>query len=240
MHKNPPHIKDIILDYNRIYSSSGLKANSAYYRWLIKLFRPKPETTLLDVSCGEGIFLRELSRQVKSIKTFGLDISSVAISLARQNACDSVFLVADGQKMPFQDKMFDYVTCLGSLEHYLEPETGLKEIARVAKDNAKFCIVLPNALSLDLFLHVMRQGSPQLDNFQILERTATKKEWMELLAKNGFLVKAIYGSNLWPELFQEGTFKLKSISKYIRRALIKSLCPLNLAREFVFIATKKQ
>jgi len=227
------------LDYNRIYSSSGLRANSAYYRWLIRLLRPKPASTLLDVSCGEGFFLREISRRAKSVKTFGLDISDTAVSVANRNSPGSVLLVADGQKIPFRDKVFDYVTCLGSLEHYLEPEKGLREISRVAKESAEFCIVLPNSLSIDLFLHVRRAGDKPVDDFQILERTATKRQWMRLLDKNGFLVESVYGSNLWPELFQEGTVKLKSLSKYIRRSLIKYLCPLNLAREFVFICRKK-
>jgi ubiquinone/menaquinone biosynthesis C-methylase UbiE len=231
---------NIVADYNRIYSSTGLKANSAYYRWLIKLLRPKPESTLLDVSCGEGIFLREISKKVKPIRTFGLDISDIAVSVATRNSPCSVLLVADGQRIPFRDKVFDYVTCLGSLEHYFEPDLGLREIARVAKENAKFCIVLPNSHSIDLFLHVKRQGDKPVDDFQIIERTATKKQWMNSLDKNGFSVESVYGSNLWPELFQEGTFKLKSLSKYIRRSLVKSLCPLNLGREFVFICRKRQ
>lgn len=238
MDKGQISSKDIISDYNRIYCGSGIRTNSGYYRWLVNLLRPKPNTNLLDVSCGEGIFLREVSRKHKSIKTFGLDISDIAISLAEINSPQSILMVADGQRIPFPDKTFDYLTCLGSLEHYLDPGSGLKEIARVAKDDARFCMVLPNSLSIDLFLHIIRKGEKPVNNFQILEKTATKKEWIALLNKNGFLVKAAYGSNLWPELFQEGTFKLKSLSKYISRSLIKYFCPLNLAREFVFICSK--
>lgn len=239
MDKNQPSSKDIISDYNRIYSGSGIRTNSAYYKWIVGLLRPRASTRILDVSCGEGIFLREVLKKAKSIKPFGLDISDKAISIAKRNSPESIFVEADGQRIPFQDKLFDYVTCLGSLEHYLDPDLGLREIFRVAKDEAKFCIVLPNSLGIDLFLHVLRHGDKSVDDFQIIEKTATKKEWITLLEKNGFLVKAAYGSNLWPELFQEGTFKVKSISKYIKRVLIKLFCPLNLAREFVFICTKK-
>jgi len=238
MNKNQLSNKEIILDYNRIYSGPGIKTNSGYYRWLVNLLRPRSNTDLLDVSCGEGIFLREVSRKHKSIKTFGLGISDIAISFAKINSPQSMLIVADGQRIPFPDKTFDYLTCLGSLEHYLDQDLGLKEISRVAKDDAKFCLVLPNSLSIDLFLHVIKEGDRSVDDFQILEKTATKKEWIALLNKNGFLVKAIYGSNLWPALFQEGTLKLKSVSKYISRSLIKYFCPLNLAREFVFICSK--
>lgn len=235
MDRNQLSNKDIILDYNRIYSGPGLKANSGYYKWLLRLLQPRPNKTLLDVSCGEGIFLGEVPIRIKS---FGLDISDAAISIAKANSPQSLLTVADGQKMPFQDKTFDYVTCLGSLEHYLKPELGLREINRVAKDNARFCIVLPNAFSIDLFLHVIKKGEEPVDDFQIIEKKATIKEWVDLLNQNGLQVEATYGSNLWPELFQEGTYKLKSLSKYIKRYLIRYFCPLNLAREFVFICTK--
>jgi len=239
MDQNKPSNSNIISDYNRIYSGPGIRTSSAYYKWLARILNPKANTKLLDVSCGEGLFLRETLRRVNPIKEFGLDISDIAISVAKLNSPNSVLMVADGQKIPFKDKQFDYVTCLGSLEHYLDPELGIREIARVAKDGAKFCVVLPNSLGIDLFFHVMKEGDKLVDEFQIIEKTATKKEWTALLDKNGLTVETVYGSNLWPELFQEGTFKIKSISKYFRRLLIKKFCPVNLAREFIFICRKK-
>jgi SAM-dependent methyltransferase len=240
MNKNIVSNKDIISDYNRIYSGSGIKTNSAYYRWLVSLLAPKTNKKLLDVSCGEGIFLREALKKVRQIKEFGLDISDVAISMAKKNCPQAMLIVADGQKIPLKDKQFDYVTCLGSLEHYLEPGLGIKEISRVAKDDARFCIVLPNSFDLDVLLHIIKKGDKPVDNFQIIEKTAARNEWVNLLEVNGLSVEAVYGSNLWPELFQEGTFKLKSISKFIKRSLVKHFCPLNLAREFIFICKKRK
>jgi len=230
---------NIISDYNRIYSGPGIRTNSAYYKWLAYILNPKVNTKLLDVSCGEGLFLREVLEKDDSVKEFGLDISDVAISVAKLNSPNAKLMVADGQRIPFQDKQFDYVACLGSLEHYLDPELGIREIVRVAKDDAKFCIVLPNSLGIDLFFHVMKSGDNLVDDFQIIEKTATRMEWTLLLDKNGLTVENVYGSNLWPELFQEGTFKVKSVSKYLRRLLIKKFCPVNLAREFVFICRRK-
>ena len=230
---------NIISDYNRIYSGPGIRTNSAYYKWLARILNPKVNTKLLDVSCGEGLFLREVLERINPVKEFGLDISDVAISMAELNSPNAKLMVADGQRIPFQDKQFDYVACLGSLEHYLDSELGIREIARVAKDDAKFCIILPNSLGIDLFFHVMKKGDKLVDDFQIIEKTATRMEWTLLLDKNGLAVETVYGSNLWPELFQEGTFKVKSVSKYLRRLLIKKFCPLNLAREFVFICRKK-
>lgn len=231
--------KEIIKDYDRIYTTFGLRTNSAYYRWIIKLLQPKPNSRILDVSCGEGILLREIEKLNKGIETYGLDISNEAVGIAKKNTPKSKILLADGQSIPFQDGYFDYVTCLGSLEHYLDPELGLKEITRVAKDESKFLILLPNSFSMDSFLEVLKTGNNPKENFQIIERTATKNEWIALLTKNAFNVNSVYGSNLWPELFQEGAHKIKSLKKYFKRLAIKIFCPVNLARDFVFICSKK-
>ena len=157
MDKTQLKSKDIISDYNRIYSGPGIRTTPRYYKWLADLLGPKPGSMLLDVSCGEGLFLREASRKANPLKTFGLDISDVAVSIAKNNTPGSILTVADGQRIPFRDKMFDYVTCLGSLEHYLDTDLGLRELNRVAKDEAQFCIVLPNSLSIDLFFHVLKK-----------------------------------------------------------------------------------
>jgi len=231
---------DKIIDaYNRIYASSGMRANSAYYRWLVDLLKPKAKSRLLDVSCGEGIFLKEFARRVKDAKVCGLDISDEALNRSKANVVSGYLVNADGQHIPFADEKFDYVTCLGSLEHYLDPEKGMQELYRVAKQDALFCIVLPNSLSIDTLLHVVKYGAKPVEDFQIIERSATRKEWERILQGNGLAIIKAYGSNLWPELFQEGTFKIKSIGKYLQRKLIKAICPVNLAREFVFICRKK-
>ena len=133
--------KEIIFDYNRIYSGPGIRTNSGYYRWIVKLLGLKPGKTILDVSCGEGIFLREVLRKFKLTRASGLDISDIAVSIAKRRSPDPGFVVADGQRIPFKDKSFDYVTCLGSLEHYLDQDLGLREIRRVAKDDADIVIV---------------------------------------------------------------------------------------------------
>lgn len=48
--------------------------------------------------------------------------------LKRQN-----LMVADGEKLPFKDKVFDYVVCSHVIEHVAEPFKFLKELSRVGK-----------------------------------------------------------------------------------------------------------
>ena len=48
--------------------------------------------------------------------------------LKRQN-----LIVADGERLPFKDKAFDYVICSHVIEHVVEPFKFLKELSRVGK-----------------------------------------------------------------------------------------------------------
>ena len=92
-----------------------------------------PGKRILDIACGEGSFLQCL--QGKGLATYGTDISQKAVEIARGLNPESHILVADGEYLLWEDNCFDYVTCLGNLEHFPNPDKGLKEIARVLKSS---------------------------------------------------------------------------------------------------------
>lgn len=58
------------------------------------------------------------------------------------------FVNADGAKMPFKDKEFDYVICNQVLEHTEDPKAFIKEIQRVGK---RGYIELPSLIGESLF-----------------------------------------------------------------------------------------
>lgn len=92
-------------------------------------------------------------------------------------------LIGDGENLPWPDNYFDYVTSLGSLEHYLHPEIGIREIKRVLKTDGLSCIMLPNRFSLKDIFRVMIRGGLGIGEQDFVERAATKNEWIELIEK---------------------------------------------------------
>ncbi len=74
---------------------------------------------------------------------------------------DRPFVVADGQKLPFGDKQFDYVICSHILEHIQNPERFIAEATRVGK---RGCIEVPSIVSERIFgwdihhWHIDRSG----------------------------------------------------------------------------------
>ena len=118
-----------------------MRPAQAYPRFL-DLLGTRPNASLLDVSCGAGSLLA--AARERHLNAVGIDLSHEAVRLARSVALDALIAVASGESLPFQSSTFDYVTCLGSLEHFLDMRRGLKEMIRVAKPTATLCVMVPN------------------------------------------------------------------------------------------------
>jgi len=221
--------------YNNIYKKGDIRDNTRLYRWIADLINVMLSNRLLDVGCGTGCLLYEASK--KNVTIFGMDISHEALSKAKNRLPFIKACVADGEKIPFKDSSFDNVISLGSIEHFLSPESGIMEIRRVLRNNGHAILLLPNSFYLGDIFRVLFKAKPE-EQWQIQEKLLTKEQWRLLIEKNGLMVEKVYGYNKYPELFQEGTFKIKSIKKYIKTFLMKYFCPLNLSWQFVYVCRK--
>ncbi|MFH0771601.1 MAG: methyltransferase domain-containing protein [Candidatus Omnitrophota bacterium] len=222
--------------YDGVYATGDIRDNTKLYAWIMRLLRPLQGSKFLDVGCGGGWLLREAERC--GLKTFGLDISSEAVKRAKKIAPYSEIISADGENLPWPDGYFDYAASLGCLEHYIDPDKGAAEICRVLKPDAKAIIILPNRYQLGDILKALFTGKGN-EEWQAIERDAAKEQWREFLERNGLRVLKIFKYNKYPEFFQEGTFKVKSIRKFVITTLIRYLAPFNLAQQFVYLCEKK-
>ncbi|MEX0950878.1 MAG: SAM-dependent methyltransferase, partial [Gammaproteobacteria bacterium] len=76
------------------------------------------------------------------------------------------------------------VFCLGSLEHFLEQKQALEEMLRVARPEAIFIILVPNADFLTRKLGLFK-GTDQVN---VKEDVKTLEEWQELFDSAGLQV----------------------------------------------------
>lgn len=221
--------------YDSVFLEGDICDNEKLYHWVIRLISPQPEKKFLDVACGGGWMLRAAEK--KNLKTYGIDISSNAVKKAKSNAPNSELVVGSGERLPWPDEYFDYVTCLGSLEHYINAEIGAREIYRVLKKDGLSIIMLPNKYFFWEIVKVLFKGDSS-EQWQILERSASKEEWKRFLQANGLKVKKIFKYNKYPELFKPGTWKMKSIKKFIIVSFIRYFSPFNFASSFVYLCKK--
>jgi len=103
---------------------------------------------MLDVGCGGGDFM--LGMQQRGWQVRGLDISPVAVALARKKGLD----VFQGQlsDVELEDESFDLVTMWDVLEHLHDPAAYLARVARLLKPEGRFVVTLPNPDGLDFRL----------------------------------------------------------------------------------------
>src|SRR5262245_37876980 len=100
--------------YDTIYQTRSLTQNDSLYLWFLERVARHGSGRLLDVSCGEGAFLRFARRA--GFDTVGIDFSHIALQHASCSDPASRMALADAQRLPFADESFDIVTNIGSLE----------------------------------------------------------------------------------------------------------------------------
>ncbi len=227
-----PSQKSVIQFYDNVYETSGLKDPSRLYEWILKILNPTPRKKILDIACGEGNLL--CCAEKAGLIPVGVDLSRSALKHIQKKSPRSSVWNSDGEELPFKKHSFDYVTSLGSLEHYRNMENGLDEMRRVLKQDGLACIMVPNKFWLGDVLEVMRFGECS-SGFQIIERHGTKLEWKKLIESRGLKDEKIYRYNKPYPLWVASSWKIKSIRKFIWRRFFNFICPFNLSLEFVYL-----
>lgn len=216
------------------WGKSSTQEQTPYDHFYLKVVRSwlerlelTPGDLYLDVSCGQGHAMFEATR--RGVLALGVDISRVALRTAQLKFALPGGILADVSKLPFRERIFDRVSCLGALEHYHNPEAALSEIRRVSTESARFLFVVPNANYPLLRLHGV------LDR-QVIVTILDRQQWVAFLGANGFRVLEQGPDNhtLHRPLFP---FRLRGV---VRRCLapIVDWAGLERAWQFYFLCEK--
>lgn len=109
---------------------------------MAKHYGLEPGMSVLDVGCGKGYLLYELTQVVPGLRVAGLDISTYAIDNAKPEIRDHL-MAGDAASLPFPDESFDFVVSLGTL-HNLPIDgvwSAVQEIERVGRGKSKYIMV---------------------------------------------------------------------------------------------------
>lgn len=224
--------------YDQIYQGHGIRLLGSFYRWLLRLLEPVPGRRLLDVACGEGV-LANLARECYQLDAYGSDISLAGLRIAGSEG-GSAFLASSGEGLPFADASFDYVTCIGSLEHFLNMEAGVREIARVLRPDGTAMILVPNTYSLTNNIYsALKLGRSTIDD-QPLQRYLARAEWALLLEANGLRVeRTVKQERTAPDSLEDLIWYLGHWRELLR-LLAAPLIPTNLATCFVYLCRRAE
>ena len=84
--------------------------------------------------------------RAQGASAFGVDISEPTVRQARAAFSDAALraAVADVRRLPFRDESFDAVYSMGTIEHFPESETALREMHRVLRPGGRAVVGVPN------------------------------------------------------------------------------------------------
>lgn len=133
---------------------------------------------VLDVGCGKGFLLYEITRALPGTHVAGLDISRYALMHAKEEVKGSL-VEGNAVKLPFGDRSFDFVVSINTLHNLCLPDLydALREIERVGKQH-KYIV-------MDSYR--TEQEKVNLLYWQLTcECFFTPEEWAWILGKAGY------------------------------------------------------
>jgi SAM-dependent methyltransferase len=107
--------------------------------WIEQRYAGRDDLRILDVGCGTGLMLHQLSRYGE---VAGVDLSDEALAYCRARGCQNV-QKASVLELPFPDRSFDLVTAVDVLEHTVDDREAVREWARVLKPGGRLVIFVP-------------------------------------------------------------------------------------------------
>jgi SAM-dependent methyltransferase len=116
--------------------AKSFKLRDVKFKKYLDLLGIKKDDKVLDVGCGEGIFLARVAKTYEVDGT-GVDISKKSIATAKSlrlrsgQAYRLRFQVADATKLPFPNESFNHVLSFDALEHVRGQSKALSEMVRV-------------------------------------------------------------------------------------------------------------
>lgn len=215
--------------HNKNLSMNFDRNEESFNNEFLNILGVRAGQTLLDVGCGKGSFC--ISAFKRGMKVVGIDFSEVALNYARSLKLNIEFILADAHFLPCKDQSFDYVVCLGSLEHFSDKKKVLKEISRVLKPDGSVFMLLPNGYFLGHIYMVLKTGNPPDEAEQCFsEDFNTRIGWKDLLEENGF--RTFYIKKFKTIL---GSPKISPFTKLIYNRIIKYIVPFNLSCAFGYL-----
>lgn len=149
---------------NEMFAPRGRMIRSGMYQPIIEKITDLMHTgNILDVGCGEGSFLQQISLLRQNPVTIGFDIAKEGIYLASNQPIDAFWCVADLTNLPFAEESFDTILNIFSPSQY-------REFKRVMKPDGCVIKVVPQAGYLKELRAVYHPDGEPYSNDSVIQR----------------------------------------------------------------------
>ena len=236
-HSDEPGLGWVQREYSQTVSYDAMVQLESLYAWVFRLLDLQPGTTLLDAACGRSQLVDMAC--ARGVRATGVDYAFAPIRDLTE-CREGGYLTADGEQLPFTSNAFDNITSMGSLEHYVHIDQGVRELARVLAPQGKALIFVPNTFSLFHNVYMSMKTGYMLDDGQPLQRYGTRSQWEQLIEDNGLEIVSVHKyEREFPVYWKDVLYYLKNPKKLVYLMLTPVL-PTNLAMCFAFVCRKKE
>ncbi len=131
-------------------------------RELLDKIQIRQGSWILDVGCGTGVLVGELTQKNREGVNVGLDLVGGMVNRAKALNPKGRILQADAGGLPFKREVFDLIVSSSAYQWTNAPGEVFAEAYRVLKKGGEFCAVLFGRETLREFFESLRASSPRL------------------------------------------------------------------------------
>jgi demethylmenaquinone methyltransferase / 2-methoxy-6-polyprenyl-1,4-benzoquinol methylase len=126
-------------EYDLMNDVMSFGMHRLWKRMLLELSGLSENAIALDIASGTGDIPKLISQKFPSSHIHVTDINESMLTLGKERSINEnfyqncSFALASGEKLPYQDQMFDLVTIGFGLRNFTDKQAGLREMKRVLR-----------------------------------------------------------------------------------------------------------
>ncbi len=231
----PASLQDLEASYDKLYQSwMNDHVNVDQAQKMLDYMGVVRGRRLLDIGCGTGYTVS--AGLARGLDAYGVDVSSVALKQAiTLYGLTNRVIQSGAEDLPWPTAYFDYISILGSLEHFLDPGKSIQEVSRLLTSTGKAAILVPNSHHIRAIYNVLKYGEI-ISDLQDYERFATRKEWERLFTTNGLQIESVHKYDTgMARIYRPGREVFWTMYNSLFRLFGNRWIPFNLTYTFIFI-----